>query len=324
MSVDGTLLQDGDRYVLRFERHLSHPVERVWRAVTDASEMAQWFPGQPRIELRVGGEARFAEPGFDVDPDLLPTHGTVTELEPPEVFAFRWGKDLLRFELSAEGDGCMLVFTHTFANRASAPRSAAGWSVCIDSLAALVDGAGESGVAGDSWHDYYVRYRRDLGSKGVLSRQGDSAVLRFERLLEHPAGDAWDALTRPERMSEWLAEATFEPVVGGSIELRLAHPPGYVVTGTVRRIERPKVLEYSWTSPGEPAGTVKWQIIPAGDRCLVLLTHTVDGHWNEAGTLAAWHVHLALLEAALAGRPTWPFPESEWSELHGQYAGADR
>jgi hypothetical protein len=42
------------------------------------------------------------------------------------VFAFTWGKDLLRFELSADGRGCLLVFTHSFDNHASAPRSAAG------------------------------------------------------------------------------------------------------------------------------------------------------------------------------------------------------
>jgi hypothetical protein len=63
---------------------------------------------------------------FDIDPELLPTSGTVVELDPPRVFAFTWGKDLLRFELSADGRGCLLVFTHSFDNHASAPRSAAG------------------------------------------------------------------------------------------------------------------------------------------------------------------------------------------------------
>ncbi len=92
------------------------------------------------------------------------------------------------------------------------------------------------------------------------------------------------------------------------------------MTSTVRRAEHPKVIEYTWNSPGIPDGLVKWQLIPAGERCLLLLTHTVIGHWDEAGTLAAWHVHLTLLDAALAGRPTWPFPESRWSGLRDQYA----
>jgi uncharacterized protein YndB with AHSA1/START domain len=36
--MDGTLVQSRDRYVLRFERLLAHPVERVWRAVTEPAE----------------------------------------------------------------------------------------------------------------------------------------------------------------------------------------------------------------------------------------------------------------------------------------------
>jgi uncharacterized protein YndB with AHSA1/START domain len=321
--MNGTLVQDGDQYVLRFERHLGHPVERVWRAVTEPSQLAEWFPGQPRIELRIGGAAHFEQPGFDIDPELLPTYGTVTELDPPRRFAFRWGEDLLRFELTAQSDGCLLVFTHTFANRASAPRSAAGWSVCMDSFESLLGAASpDTDASGGTWFDYYLRYEQDFGSDGVLSRQGDGAVLRFERLLEHPAGDVWAALTRPEQVSQWLAEGTFNAVVGGTIELRFANPPGNVVTGTVRRVEPFRALEYSWTSPGAPDAIVKWQLIPAGDRCLLLLAHTVAARWQEAGTLAAWHVHLTLLAAGLAGRPTWPFPESRWSELQEHYAGA--
>jgi uncharacterized protein YndB with AHSA1/START domain len=258
------------------------------------------------------------------------------ELDPPRLFGFLWGEDVLRFELTPLGDGgCVLVFTHTFANRASAPRSAAGWSVCLDTFASHLDttdattntddttageGAAESDGTGDTWHDYFLRYRQAFGSNGFLDRDGDAAVLRFERLMEHPAGEVWDALTRPERLSGWLGAARIDPIEGGAMELRWAQPPGTVVTGRVRRVERPRVIEYTWTGPGEADGVVKWQLIPIGDRCLLLLTHTVQGHRNEAGTLAAWHVYLTLLSAALAGRPAGPFPESRWSELRDQYA----
>jgi hypothetical protein len=60
----------------------------------------------------------------------------------------------------------------------------------------------------------------------------------------------------------------------------------------------------------------------AGDRCLLLLTHTVHGPGNEAGTLATWDVHLNLLGSALGGRPAWPFPEARWSQRREQYAAA--
>lgn len=41
--TEGTLEQIDGRPALRFTRHLPHPIERVWRAVTDHDELAAWF-----------------------------------------------------------------------------------------------------------------------------------------------------------------------------------------------------------------------------------------------------------------------------------------
>ncbi|MGD0593204.1 MAG: SRPBCC family protein [Acidimicrobiales bacterium] len=317
--MNGSLLSEGGRYVLRFERHLGHSVERVWRALTEPSELAHWFPGETEMDLQLGGKVTFRHPGFEVDSELLPTDGTITELDPPRLFAFTWGEDLLRFELTPYAGGCVLVFTHSFESRASAPRSAAGWNVCIDSLEVALDGSTRSG---ESWYEYLDRYRDELGSDGTLTRDGDTAQLRFERVLDRPVEEVWDALTRPERLGDWLADVTIDAIEGGRVELRLGNPAGYVVTGTITRLDAPKVLEYTWTSPGEPDGVVKWQLIPAGERCILLFTHTLHGHWDEAGTLAAWHLHLGLLATALAGFPTWPFPDTRWHELHVRYSRA--
>ncbi|MEA2587510.1 MAG: hypothetical protein QOH66_437, partial [Actinomycetota bacterium] len=35
---------DADRWTLRFERHLAHPVEKVWRALTEPEQLRSWFP----------------------------------------------------------------------------------------------------------------------------------------------------------------------------------------------------------------------------------------------------------------------------------------
>ena len=121
----------------------------------------------------------------------------------------------------------------------------------------------------------------------------------------------------------WATRPSTPPKAAGS-SLHFDNPPGYEVNGTVTRVDAPHVLEYTWTSPGEPEGAVKWQLIPVGDRCILLFTHTVHGHWDEAGTLAAWHVHLALLATSLAGLPTWPFPDARWTELHERYTGTNR
>jgi uncharacterized protein YndB with AHSA1/START domain len=315
--MDGVLGREDGRVVLRFERHLHHSAERVFRAITDIEELAEWFPGLVEIDLHVGGAVEFSQPNFDVDLELIPLHGTITDFDPPHLLAFMWGDDLLRFELTAEHAGTRLVFTHRFENRASAPRSAAGWSVCIDLLESTLNG---EAPPANRWIEYHARYGDELGDDGTFRRDDETATLRFERLIDHPATAVWRALTSPEQLRNWLAEATIELRQGGAVELRFEQPAGYVVTGVITRMEAPKVLEFTWTSPGEPAGAVKWQLIPMGNRCLVLFTHTVQGRWASAGTLAAWHIHLAMFATALAGLPTWPFPQARWSELRDRYA----
>jgi uncharacterized protein YndB with AHSA1/START domain len=136
-------------------------------------------------------------------------------------------------------------------------------------LVALVDGTVHNG---ERWGEYYERYIDELGSDGTFSREGEAAVLRFERLLNRPVGEVWDALTRPARLRDWLADVSIDAVGGGQVELRFGSPPRYFVTGEVTQIDPPKVLEHTWTSPGGPDRVVKWQLIPVGDRCILLLT----------------------------------------------------
>ena len=165
--MNGSLSDEEGRYVLRFERHLGHPVDRVWRAVTVPSELAHWFPGDVEIDLKVGGKVTFTNSGLQVDSELLPTGGTVTELDAPRLLAFTWGKDPLRFELTPSEHECTLVFTHGFENRASAPRSAAGWNVRIDSFVAWLDGAAHATA---NWAEYHALRRRARVRRYVHAR----------------------------------------------------------------------------------------------------------------------------------------------------------
>jgi uncharacterized protein YndB with AHSA1/START domain len=136
--MHGTYETVDDRPALRFERRLAHPIEAVWRAVTDPSELAHWFPAQVTVDLRTGGRMSFAFP----DEALPPSDGEVTELDPPRRFAFSWGDEPLRFELepAAGGDGCVLRFTHLLSSRDQAARDAAGWHVCFEALDRLLAG----------------------------------------------------------------------------------------------------------------------------------------------------------------------------------------
>lgn len=133
---------DGDTSVLRFERRLAHSPAKVWKAITDPAEMAHWFPAEVRTELKAGAKMDFTFPeGAPVDSG---GDGEILEFDPPKVYAFRWNDDVLRFELLADGSGCLLVFSHTLGGgglgRLGAGRDAVGWDVCLDALQALLAG----------------------------------------------------------------------------------------------------------------------------------------------------------------------------------------
>ncbi len=128
--MNETLIGTDGRWVLRFERRLTHPVEKVWRAITEPAELSGWFPADMEMDLQEGGKILFVfREGEGPTQD-----GSIVELDPPRVFAYTWGDDLLRWELWPEDGGCRLVFTHTFDDRPSAASFAAGWTICLAAL----------------------------------------------------------------------------------------------------------------------------------------------------------------------------------------------
>ncbi len=111
--------------VRRFERRLPHRPEKVWRALTDAKELARWFPATVEGDREKGALLRFAfrdgqEPSAE---------GTVTELDPPRVLAYTMGSETLRWELSPIPEGTLLVLT-TEVKTASAPANDHAVTAC--------------------------------------------------------------------------------------------------------------------------------------------------------------------------------------------------
>jgi uncharacterized protein YndB with AHSA1/START domain len=156
----GTVHQGADGYQLRFERHLRHPVEAVWAALTTPAQLAQWLaPGE--FELALGGRVYLAFTDGDSVID-----GRVTAIDPPRLLEFTWTDHdndfgFVRWELMAADGGTRLVLTHNLPEsaRASGFPMLAGWHSLLDQLALLLDGQPMS-VARDRWqelHDHYAR-----------------------------------------------------------------------------------------------------------------------------------------------------------------------
>ena len=67
---------------------------------------------------------------------------------------YRWGTDLLRWELTATGDGTRLTLRHTVADLDMAAMAAAGWHLCLDVAERLLDGAPVGPIRGTQARDF--------------------------------------------------------------------------------------------------------------------------------------------------------------------------
>jgi uncharacterized protein YndB with AHSA1/START domain len=296
--------------VLRFERRLRHSPAKVWRAVTEPAEMAHWFPAAVEAELRPGAPMRFTFPEEAVVDGTW--DGEVLEVDPQKVYMFRWNADVLRIELIPDGDGCLLVLTHTLgggsAGRLGAGRTAAGWDQCLDVLGARLDGT--TVEPRTDWLTPMSAYVREFGlDEGTVHETADGWELRFARdLVWKPPAEVWALMVQ---------DATPEP--GGEPPLRTTN--GYVPAGRLTEVDAPRVLEYEWCHDGTPVGRVRWTIV--SDEKLgvrVELTQTVPARLADvrATALGAWHVQLELFFGAIHGeiRP-WPADRAE--ELAKEY-----
>lgn len=290
---DGIVEQIGGQHVLRFERWYPHPVERVWRAVTAPDEMAQWFPSAVEGERAVGAALTFAdeaqrqaaiEAGEPTRVEGPIFTGRVTVWDPPAVFSFTWGGELLRYELHPDGDGTRLVSTQVLSHPSLSARNGAGWHACLGALDALlldpvaddVDDAGDPGDAdaGEDWPDLYQRYQERIGPP-LAERVGERA-LRWERAIH-------------------VDEAR-------------------VLTAVSESAERA-----AWGAGDEPVDDLAWETEPAEVGCLWRLTHARIG--TDAVLAARWHALLIQLDLYLAAGVLVPVDPAPWVERYRALLG---
>jgi len=160
MAIDltGTCLTlDDGRPAVRFSRDYDHPIDRVWRFVTEPGELAEWFPSRAEFDLRPGGTVRFSG-----DPNMPESTGTVLAVEEPRHLSFAWGGDELRFDLEELDDKrTRFTVTNVLSEENTAARNGAGWEVCLSALDSKARGEGfagpHAGVSG-VWKEYYEAY----------------------------------------------------------------------------------------------------------------------------------------------------------------------
>lgn len=159
--MDGSQHTIDGRPALVFERHLAHAVERVWRAVTEPEELAEWFVVPVEWRPEVGTQF-----------ESMGQAGEIVAVEEPRLFAWTWGGERFSFDLRAEGEGCLLTFTHVFSDPALGADHAAGWEVHFDRLDARLDGGHLSFAnATKRVPELHERYAEAFGIDPVPGRQ---------------------------------------------------------------------------------------------------------------------------------------------------------
>ena len=159
--IDGALETIDGRPALRFERALAHPVERVWRAISEPAELERWFPAAADWTPAIGETF-----------EAYGATGEVTEVDPPHRLAWTFGRDRYSFELADTEGGCRLIFTHVFDDRTLAAQTAAGWETYLSRLEPHLAGRYLSEEqAHQPWEEIHERYAERFGVDPTPGRQ---------------------------------------------------------------------------------------------------------------------------------------------------------
>jgi uncharacterized protein YndB with AHSA1/START domain len=160
IDIDGTLEPAGERWRLRFTRHLPQSTDKVWRAITEPEHLAAWFPQRIVGEWSVGAPLKFVSEFGDFD-------GEVLAYEPPHFVEFRWGTDVIRLEVTPEDGGTMLTLLDTLVELGTAARSAAGWWICLAALEAELVGQKPASPRAEDFKAINRRFAEKFGPEAA-------------------------------------------------------------------------------------------------------------------------------------------------------------
>ncbi|HXQ09449.1 MAG TPA: SRPBCC domain-containing protein [Caulobacteraceae bacterium] len=142
----------------------------------------------------------------------------------------------------------------------------------------------------------------------TFTRKGAVTEGRFDLMLDNHIEEVWDALTKPDVRVQWLAPGTIESRLGGAAKLAF-EDSGIVIDSAVTAFEPMRLLEFSWSGPGEPERPIRFELAPVGAEVEMTLTVSVPADEDAGRACAGWAAHLEMLAATLAGAPTkFPFP----------------
>jgi len=145
------------------------------------------------------------------------------------------------------------------------------------------------------------------GGRATFAKAGGFTEAMLTRHLTQPPARVWAMLSEDAELPLWLAPGRLEPRVGGAARLDFADS-GTVINSAVSAYEVGRLIEFSWSAPGEPTRPVRLELAPEGEGTRLVVTLRTPVGEDAGRSAAGWDAHLQMLEAALAGAPiAFPF-----------------
>ncbi|MBA2941077.1 SRPBCC family protein [Paenibacillus sp. CGMCC 1.16610] len=162
------LNRSDEEWVLILERTLKHPIEDVWAALTESDQLPAWGPFATDRDLVSTGPVVLSH--VNHSEENVKRQGEVLTAEAPHLLVFKWGNDILRWELTSSSNNTVLILRHRFTDYHMAPSLAAGWTLCLKGLTGILDGKQMPSMAGSNavlygWQELHDEFKKMFESE---------------------------------------------------------------------------------------------------------------------------------------------------------------
>ena len=272
----GKLTKHPDGYQVKLERVFHHPVEKVWKALTDTEVLRIWFT-DIQMDFKVGGKITI----WFRDAARTASYGEIIEIAAPKRFVFTWETELAEWDLSAiDKHSCRLVLTYSRLSKEFAASVPGGFHMLLDQLETVLDGRTEpypfgGEEKGPENEKIQAMYKEDIYKQFPELKK--SAPIVVEKIYNAPVEKVWRAIINRDEMKKWYFDLPeFNAVPGFEFQFYGEGKQGdkFLHLCKVVEVVDKKKLSYSWRYDGyEGDSLVTFELFPEQGKTKVKLTH---------------------------------------------------
>ena len=246
------------KWETRRREKILYPLERVWAALTEPEQLAQWWCDEAEIDLRKGGLYAFTGKTVFPAPPPAGTKGNfeILSIDIPNRLEYRWfiGKveTTVLYELESNLEQTELVITQSAERCPAWPSSNCSpnwWWTALPALLSFIE---------DGTPEFRLDYSKAAGKSPV----------RFEAAVPTYPWLIWNKLSDPAEVQRWWPQCSL-----AAIPAEGSAPPecGGPASREILRLEPPAHLEHDWHWKNETVSRVEWLIDEGEDDTIISL-----------------------------------------------------